>query len=156
MKAFVFPLERVLDLRRKQVQIEELLLEGLLAECRRIEFEEGQVQRAVESAARSLLEQDVLDPIELQALEHFRSWSTRRREELKRRLIDVERKACEQRLKLNEVRKEERLVEKLRERRLVEWTGDFHRELEEQASEAFLARWNQGQRATHDCGMNLE
>jgi hypothetical protein len=40
-----------------------------------------------------------------------------------------------------EARRRCRLLERLKERRLAEWTSARDRELEEVASESFLARW---------------
>jgi hypothetical protein len=39
-------------------------------------------------------------------------------------------------------RREARLLEKLRERRLAEWNAAFVRDQQQQAEEAFLSRWN--------------
>jgi hypothetical protein len=43
-----------------------------------------------------------------------------------------------------EARRRCRLLEKLKERRRAEWEKARDRELEELASESFLARWNRG------------
>src|SRR4051812_1340280 len=101
MKAFVFPLARVLDLRRKQVQIEELKLERLLTECRRIEAEIACLHRAAEESAKSLLGRRVLDAIELQALGQFRFWTAEQCGLMGKRLEEVERGAAEQQVRLN-------------------------------------------------------
>ena len=40
-----------------------------------------------------------------------------------------------------EARRRCRLLERLKERRLADWTAERNRQLEEVASESFLARW---------------
>jgi len=142
MKAFSFPLARVLDLRHKQVQIEELKLEGMLVECRRLKLEIERLRSEASGSAQALLSQRILLAVELQALSFFRTWTEQQCAVLGEQLLNWEKLASEQRVRLNHVRQEERLVEKLRERRRAEWEVGWHRELEEQALESFLSRWN--------------
>ena len=43
-----------------------------------------------------------------------------------------------------EARRRCRLLERLKERRLAEWTAERDQELEEMAAETYLARWSRG------------
>ncbi len=142
MKSFQFPLERVLDLRRKQAQIEELKLETILQECLRIRRESERIAEQARAAAKQVLEKLVLEPIELESLYHFRGWTQTQMLILENQLREAEGRAAQQRLILNDARRNIRLIEKLRERRLSEWDAAFQKDLEEQASESHLSRWN--------------
>ena len=142
MKAFQFPLERVLDLRRKQEQIEELRLENMLAECRRILREREFVEEKLRLSAKEVLGRRLVEPIELLSLGHFRAWTQKQILQLTKQLGEAEACADEQRVVLNDARRNVRLIENLRERRRHEWDAEFHKELEEQASESYLSRWN--------------
>jgi len=44
-------------------------------------------------------------------------------------------------------RRDEQLLLKLKERRLHEWQYEMQKELDENASEAFLAKWNREERS---------
>jgi flagellar export protein FliJ len=63
------------------------------------------------------------------------------------RVVLVEKKsACAQRLARQhksymEARREHRLLEKLRERQLADWTREAGREIDKVAGELYLARW---------------
>ncbi|MEO8025378.1 MAG: hypothetical protein ABI823_02835 [Bryobacteraceae bacterium] len=142
MKRFTFPLERVLALRREQVQLVELQLERILADRRRLDREEAELRETESRSAGALLAQRVIDPVELIALSSFRHWMERQCLALTEQKSECDQKAAAQRARLNAARQAARLVEKLRERRWAEWQSGFQKELEEQAAESFLSRWN--------------
>ena len=142
MKRFAFPLDRVLALRRQQVQIEQMKLERILTEFRRIEREIEEVRERARTAEEEVLNKRVLETVELESLYAFRLWSSKQSALLAEQLGEWDKRAVDQRISISEARQGHRLVEKLRERRLSEWEAGFEKELEEQAAESFLARWN--------------
>ena len=83
--------------------------------------------------------------VELEALGEFRLHVRRRR--ARNRHTESRRRCGTWRnaeTAMLEARRRCRLLERLKERRLAEWTRERDRELEEVASESFLARWRQG------------
>ena len=63
-------------------------------------------------------------------------------EHLHRMRTEVAQRIAAQMQEVARKRLDARLLEKLKQKRIVEWRASFHRELEEQASEAYLAKWN--------------
>ncbi len=142
MKRFAFPLERVLALRRQQLQVEESKLETILADRRLLVRQRLEIQERVRISAAEVLSKLIVETIELQALQGFRAFSTARETALGTQIADCDTRAAEQRIRISEVRRSQKLIEKLRERHLTQWQAAFQKELEEQAAESFLARWN--------------
>lgn len=156
MKKFTFPLERVLALRRQQLQIEEIKLEQILSEKRRVEREIEEVRERVRASADEVLRKRVLEAVELESLYAFRLWSSKQCEVLEGQLGEWEKRAADQLIRISEARQGQRLVEKLRERRLSDWEVGFEKELEEQAAESFLARWNRDRTLAVRRGVSFE
>jgi flagellar biosynthesis chaperone FliJ len=65
--------------------------------------------------------------------------------DLAQRRVEGEKKLEECRNAMLEARRRCRLLEKLKERRKADWTVALNRELEELASESYLAQWNRRQ-----------
>lgn len=141
MQAFRFRLERVLEWYTRQYEVEErrlstclaaladakAALEALLEERRRVE--------------RDLLERKAIPAPDFAALGLYRLGFRKREADL----IEV-RDRCQadvdaQRVRLQAAERRVRLVEKLRERRVAEYTYAETRELEELASDAFFSKW---------------
>ncbi len=142
MKKFSFPLNRVMDFRRTQARVEEAKLEGLYAGLRAIDHCEvaliqrrAQAEKALKSAA-SVSGED---------LQSFSAWGLAMKEELKR--MDKTRVECRKRIEaqlkvLTAKRREVKLLEQLKEQRLETWEKEMEKEIDQQAEEAYLARWN--------------
>ena len=141
MKAFRFNLERVLEFHAAQVRAEEVKLQVLndqAANLRRASESLDQSRAAEEDKIRHAT---VLEGADLQALESYRKQVQRQKEHLRDRLVDLEKRLDAQRDQLLKARRKLRLLEKLRERRLQEWTIEANKELEQIASESHLARF---------------
>ena len=141
MKRFEFRLERVLDWRREQADVEEARLQPLFAERRHIQAERAQLETeraAADSAVVALREHSSTD---LAALDAYRRHVRAAREKLDRREGDCGARILEQRRQVLVARRRFHLLERLKERARKHWQSDFDRELETLASEAFLARW---------------
>jgi flagellar biosynthesis chaperone FliJ len=142
MKKFVFPLERVLHLRRTQARIEEAKLERLYGERTAIETQERWLRdqrRQSEVEVRGRCE---TNSAELTALDAFQ----------KHVQVEVQRSqqartACEGRIQaqlqvVSGKRRDVKLFEKLKVQRQTSWNSDFDREIQQQAEESHLAKWN--------------
>jgi hypothetical protein len=129
MKKFSFPLNRVMEFRRTQARLEEAKLEGLYAGLRAIDAREAalikqrvQAEKGLKSAAS----------VTGQELALFGAYGVAMREELKR--MDKTRVECRKRIDaqlaiLTVKRREVKLLEK-------------NKEIDSQAEEAYLAKWN--------------
>lgn len=140
MKRFEFRLERVLEWRRAQLDIELAALGRLTAEAQAIDRRRGEIEAERASAESSLFASATAEAQQLAALDAFRAWAREECGRLANRRAEWERKIAEQRQKLLEARRRSRLLERLKERRRAEWDAEFNRELENLAGELYLAR----------------
>ena len=141
MGTFRFRLEKVLQWQQKQRQMEETRIQEL-AHAR----ERAASAIALLRADRVAVEQQVLSakevsPNDLVALGNFRRRVAKQSEALNRSRQDYERRLAERRAAWLEARRKCRLFEKLKARRQIEFDGQVQRELEQFATENFLARW---------------
>jgi flagellar export protein FliJ len=142
MKKFAFPLGRVMDFRRTEVRLEEIKLEGLYAGLRAIDTREATlVQKRVQSE-KALKSAVSASGDELRT---FNAYGLAMKEELKR--MEKTRAECRKRIDaqlavLTVKRREVKLLEHLREQRFAKWKKDMLNEIDSQAEESFLAKWN--------------
>ena len=141
MKSFQFPLERVLAWRRTQLEIEEARFGQRQAEMAAVRRQQEQWEALTIRTGQETPRLPGLRGGDLNALALFRLGARHRAAELEKRRIACEQKVEEQRRKFLEARRNARLLERLKERRLEEWTAEYDREVEAQASETFLAQW---------------
>jgi hypothetical protein len=156
MKAFRFPLERVLSWRQAQLSLEELGLRRLNAELQTVvqEFEACQNRRA--NAQSSLLtDSPTTSPstalmtrphvhvmgTDLRDLEQIGIWAAKRERELLKKAEGLRAMIVKQTRALTEARLRVRLLENLKQRRKEDWTAEENRELEELAGESAVATW---------------
>jgi hypothetical protein len=142
MPNFRFPLGKVLEWRRTQLEMEELKFKreaGALAEIdrRRAECEASGIKAELQVRAWA-----PVTGLDLGALGSFRL-----RVKSKEAAIAVQRaaqvkKLAAQEAAMLEARRRCRLLERLQEHRLDEWRTVENRELEAVASETYLAQWN--------------
>jgi flagellar export protein FliJ len=141
MQAFRFRLEKVLEWYTRQYEQEERRLTVCLAA-----LAEAKVAIAALLAERVSIERDTISRAaiaanELVALSLYRIGAKKRELELNavrdRCAADVDA----QRIKLQAAERRVRLLEKLRERRVAEYTYAETRELEELAQDAYFSKW---------------
>lgn len=142
MNAFRFPLEKVLEWRRTQLQVEEARFKQQMAEIAGLDRAREGLEAAGSQAEMEVRGGGAVAGRELAALGGYREHLQQRRREIAGQRAECERKAAAQEAVMLEARRRSRLLERLRERRLEEWRRASDRELEELASEAFLARRN--------------
>ena len=142
MKKFSFPLGRVMNFRRMQARLEEVKLEGLYAGLRAIDNREAVVIAQGAQAEKALKSQASVTGHEL---EMFSSYRLAMKDEQKR--IDKVRAECRQRIEaqlaiVTGKRREVKLLEKLKEQKFEKWEKEMLKEIDQQAEEAYLAKWN--------------
>jgi hypothetical protein len=141
MKAFRFPLEKVLDWRHTQLEMEEARFKQQMAAMAALDHERAGWEAAAIKAEIQVRDWNPISGRDLTALGNFRL-------DVKQREIDVDARRLECRKALEALQSEMlvarrrcRLLERLKQRRLSEWQSARDHELEQQASESFLAKW---------------
>jgi hypothetical protein len=142
MAQFHFSLEKVLRWRSLQLAREQALLERLIQEQIRI-----QMLAAALGDERSKMKSTIgtlndLRGDDLRAATAYGLRLRRQADTLAQVSARCERDLTIQKKKYNEAKRRLRLLEELRDRRLTIWRYEQGRELEELASESYLANWN--------------
>jgi len=141
MIPFRFRLQKVLDWRRTELEIEEIKFKRQSAALADLDRARAQLEAAGVNAEVQVRDWRPLAGRDLAALGSFRLAT-----KLKERDIALRRAECQQKLDAQqrvmlEARRRCRLLERLRERRLSEWDLAQNRELEQLATESHLAQW---------------
>ena len=142
MKTFRFPLEKALDWRRIELELEEVRYKQQVGELAGLDRQRAEVEA---SGIRAEIEVREWRPIaagDLTALGSFRQYVKSRESEIARLRFEAAQKLAEQQKVMLEARRRCRLLERLKEHRLTEWTAGRDREVEEIAAESYLARWS--------------
>ncbi len=139
MKRFHFPLQTALRWRNERAQAEEMKLERLIAERQAHEKALTTLLDRRARAERSVLEAPYVEACDLSALDAFRLQASAESVRIRARAAACDARIVTQRLALVEARRQARLLDNLREKRLHEWSHSFDAELEQNAGELFLA-----------------
>jgi len=145
MNAFKFSLQKALEWRRTELELAELRFRQQAAALGELDRQRAQWEGAGTAAETQVRSWNPVAGTELSALGTFRLYVKMKETEL-----DVSRGQCRQELEqrqaaMLEARRRLRLLERLRERRYAEWRVARDKELEELASESYLAKWNHRQ-----------
>jgi flagellar protein FliJ len=141
MKAFRFPLQKALDLRMRQLELEEAKLQQAAAALAAVDRERESLLKGRADAEALVRAGKAVPGEDLAALGAFRLHTDAEAKRIAQRRAQSEGAMEEQRKIMLEARRKLRLLEKLRERRYAEWSASAAKELEEMASESYLARW---------------
>jgi len=147
MKKFSFPLDRVLTWRNTQTRLEEASLEKLRAELRALDQQRTEVDRLLVDARDSLLGSHSASSMEIAALEHYRAAAAQHVVRIAHDRAALEQKIAKQMTAVAERRRDARLLEKLRERRLAEWNVAADREVEQLAEESYMSKFSRARSA---------
>ncbi len=123
--------------------LEEARLQQLFSEKTLIEARRALLEREATESVAGIVRATSVEAFDLQAIDGFRRYVTAQRIVIAAALVECDKKIAEQRLKLMEARRNFELLTRLKEKRFKVWNGEFAREIEAEASEAFLAKWNQ-------------
>jgi flagellar protein FliJ len=141
MRAFRFPLQKALDLRARQLELEEAKLQQAAAALAVVDRERESLLKGRADAEALVRAGKAVAGEVLAALGAFRLYSDTEAKRIAQRRLQSENALEEQRKVMLEARRKLRLLEKLKERRYAEWSAVAAKELEEMASESYLARW---------------
>jgi len=140
MTAFRFRLERVLEWRRTQLELEESRLQAQMRALMELDSERARVEAA---GIRAEIEVRAWRPLagsDLEALAAFRQHVIGVEKQIEARREEARRRLETQQAALLEARCRCELLERMKQRRRTEWQAAADRELEELAAESYLAR----------------
>jgi flagellar export protein FliJ len=140
VQKFNFPLARVLDWRRTQVRVEQSILERLYAELHGLEARLRETHSASQQAGRELIAAGSATGLELNALDHFRKASAIECATLADSAAASRQRIAAQLQIVIQKRREVKLLEHLHARKLEAWTSELAREIDNEASELYLAK----------------
>lgn len=141
MKAFQFPLQRVLEWRALQMRTEEEKLSTIQNKLAEVLHRENALTAAQLNAEMSLLGLPLVEATEFRALAAFQLRIRSEKVSLLTARKNLENQIAEQRKRLLKVRKDCKILENLKERRQKAWTYLHDRELENTAAESFISNW---------------
>jgi flagellar export protein FliJ len=139
MKAFRFRLDRVLDWRRTELDLEESRLKQLHARIALLDRERAALEAARDAAVRALLSRDSVDGTELHSLSSYRAAVRLQSIRLAQQRREREAELARQQQKLLEARRRMRLLENLKDRRRVEWNYEMERQAQGEENGLFRA-----------------
>ena len=142
MKAFQFPLAKALDWRRIQLELEEARYKQQIASLAGLDQQRAEVEASGIRAEIQVREWSPIAAGDLSALGNFRLHVKSQESEIARRRFEAAQKLAEQQKLMLEARRRWRLLDRLKDRRLTEWTTGRDREVEQIAAESYLARWH--------------
>ncbi len=142
MAQFQFSLEKVLRWRGVELTTEEAKLKAMLQVQLHLQTQLADVSAERSKLISSLGSMPDLRGDDLRTLTACGLRLRRTAETLAQRLLQCGRELTKQRKKYSEAKRRVRLLEELKDRRLQEWKYEEAAQLEELASESFLANWN--------------
>jgi hypothetical protein len=140
MTPFRFRLEKVLQLRRKQLELEEANYRQRAREAAELEAERSRMEAAGIGAETQVRAWSPVTGSDLAALANYRKYVAAQEQQIAVRYLEARKRAEEQKRAMFEARCRCQLLERLKERRLAEWQAAADKELEQLASESHLAR----------------
>src|SRR5581483_3869877 len=141
MKAFRFPLQRVLEGRALQLRVEEEKLAGLQQRMASLVQAQEKLEAARSQSEARLFASGAAAGSALQSWALYQARLAKQQDALKQQLLQCEKSIAEQRQRLLKARTDHRVLEKLKERRWRQWMYLNDRELESTAAEVYLSRW---------------
>jgi hypothetical protein len=142
MPRFQFSLEKVLRWRSVELAGEEARLKALVQGQLHLQSLLAEVSAERSKLISSLGTMPDLRGDDLRTLTACGLRLRRNAESLAQQLLKCGRELAKQRKNYSEAKRRVRLLEELRVRRLQEWKSEEAAQLEELASESFLANWN--------------
>src|SRR5271157_4849217 len=146
MTAFRFRLQRVLEWRRTQLEIEQARYKQRVAAVAALDQARAEMEASGIQAEVQVRQWSPVAGRDLAALGEFRSAVRRKEKAIAARRVESSQAADAQLAVMLEAQRRCRLLERLKERRLAEWRAAAGRDLEQIATESYLARWTRERR----------
>lgn len=145
MKAFRFNLQRVLEWREMQVKAAEEKLSQLQHQLTSFQQQEVSLRNGFDMAEKQALAQPTMSGADLHTLAGFRESTFKQIKALQVKQQEYSVLVADQRERMIKVRRDFKVLEKLKEQRRRSWNYLNDRELEETAAEVFLANWTRSE-----------
>ena len=144
MKKFSFALDRVLEWRRAQARREEMKLERLYAELSALDASQAALREQLQQAETGVRSRTgpAIYGEDLRALSAFQSYAAAEHGRIAQARSRCEQQIAAQTRILTLLRRNVKLLEKLKDRRVTAWSREEEREIGQQAEESHLAKWN--------------
>ena len=139
MTPFRFRLEKVLQIRRMELDREEATLRQHTLAVSELEKRQAQLDQAAAQAEVEVRAQAELAGSDLAALASFRHYLAGQTTQLAKQIREARERAAAQQKILLEARRRCELLERLKQKRLAEWRAAADHELEQLAAESYLA-----------------
>jgi flagellar export protein FliJ len=141
VKKFDFPLARVMEFRRLQARLEEIKLEALYAELRALDAREAaSIQLKVQSE-KELKSAKSVTGFDLEVFDAYRQALKEDQKRMDKARADCRKRIDAQLALLTIKRRDVKLLELLKERRFEKWEKEMFKEIDQQADEAYLAKF---------------
>jgi hypothetical protein len=148
VKKFQFPLGRVMAFRSTQARVEEMKLEALYAELRALDTREVALIQQKSQSDKVLKGAVSVTGSELQDFEAYRLAAQEEQKRMDKARADC-RKRIDTQLQVVMIKhRDVRLLEKLKEQRFEKWEKEMFKEIDQQAEEAYLAKFGKTQAAS--------
>jgi len=141
MSGFAFRLEKVLEWRKTQLELQEVEYRRELENLAAIDRKRVQIEAAGQDAERVVRAWNPVCGDDLAALATFRTHVRNQELELLAPRAQCVQQVEAQQGRMLEARRRLRLLERLKERQRAEWQSGRDREIEAVASESYLAQW---------------
>src|SRR5689334_1283328 len=126
---FAFSLQKILDWRRTQLDLEEAKLRQAMEGVAAVDRAHAELEAAAVKAEFEIRSRDTVAGRDLHALGDYRTHVHSQEQVLAARRAECARQAAAQQGAMLEARRRCRLLERLRERRLAQWKEEQGREL---------------------------
>ncbi len=141
MTAFKFRLERVLQLKSAQLRTEEFKLEALVAQRTHMQAEIDAADLYLLRERHSIEAATYSNSGQLLAFEHYKRRAGKDRTEALKKLAAHDETMEKQQAVIVEARRGVLLLEKLKEKRRVDWQAEADKEMEALAADFSAAQW---------------
>ena len=141
MKRFEFRLHRVRDLRRQQLELEEVKLQALAAEWAALDRAGENLRNETAKTRQSLMVTGSVEAQELVAADRYLRGLQTAAKRHADKVADWQLRVRKQQESMVEARRRVRLLEKLETKQLNAWKTAADREQESLSAELYLARW---------------
>jgi hypothetical protein len=133
-----------MEYRRMQARVEEIKLEGLYAELRAVDTRDVELILQKVQSEKALKGAWSVTGYDLEVFEAFRLATQEEQKRMDRARADCRKRIDAQLQVVTIGRRDARLLEKLKEQRFEKWEKEMFKEIDQQAEEAYLAKWSRG------------
>jgi hypothetical protein len=144
VKSFHFSLQKALEWRGTQLELAEAKLQQQLAALTQLDRASEQLQQMGQQTEVQVRAYQPLAGADLRALGSFRMLVKSQQQNLAAQRAERQKEVAAHQAAMVEARRRCRLLERLKEKRWTEWQAARDKELEELASDSFLAQWTRG------------